>query len=368
MPKVLVFKETILPPSETFIIAQMRSLRRYTPSFVGLEPTPRSLPLDSTPLLLSSQPTKIADFRSKIYRRIGIAPLFHERVKALHVDLIHAHFACGGQTILPLRRKLKVPLVVSLHGGSDVPVDTTHRGIYRDVASEADLFICVSDFMRNEAIKAGYPPEKLLLHYIGIDLTFFSPQPEPVNDRNILFIGRLVERKGCEYALRAVKLLEHDCPEAHLTVIGDGPLRTQLELLARELGVNATFLGVQTPEAVREHLRRARVFCLPSVLTSDGDSEGLGMVFAEAQAMGVPVVSTFHGGIPEVVRHEETGLLCPERNSDALAEALERLINDSELHATFRKEGVRHISERFDLEHQTAKLEEIYDSARAQVK
>src|ERR1035441_8947340 len=120
MPKVLVFKETILPPSETFIIAQMRSLRRYTPSFVGLEPTPRSLPLDSTPLLLSSQPTKIADFRSKIYRRIGIAPLFHERVKALHVDLIHAHFACGGQTILPLRRKLKVPLVVSLHGGSYV--------------------------------------------------------------------------------------------------------------------------------------------------------------------------------------------------------------------------------------------------------
>ena len=177
MPKVLIFKETLLPPSETFILAQMGALTRFSPYLVGLEPTSKGLPLDDTPLLLSSRASIASDLRAKLYRRTGFAPLFHSRVRDLRPDLVHAHFASGGKTSLPLHKMLQLRLVVTLHGGSDVPIQKPKMGIYRELAEKADLFLCVSDFIRKQAIEAGFPPEKLLVHYIGIAERSFFQRP-----------------------------------------------------------------------------------------------------------------------------------------------------------------------------------------------
>jgi glycosyltransferase involved in cell wall biosynthesis len=144
-------------------------------------------------------------------------------------------------------------------------------------------------------------------------------------------------------------------------VIGDGPLRSRLETLARELNVRCRFLGVQPASTVREALQRAQIFCVPSVTAANGDSEGLGMVFAEAQAMGVPVVSTRHGGIPEVVSDRVTGLLAPERDHEALADSLCLLLGNEDLWQAFRAAGLQHVEQRFDLKRQTALLEAVYD-------
>jgi colanic acid/amylovoran biosynthesis glycosyltransferase len=359
MRKVLIFKETLLQPSETFVLAQMEALSVYAPTLVGLERARPSLALEQVPLLLSDSGTAISDFRSKLYRRTGIAPVFHRRAKRLLPDLVHAHFASGGRSALPLARALRVPLVVTLHG-NDVTARGQHPDRYRRLGEDASLFICVSEFIRDRALEAGFPSQKLVVHYIGIDRGLFSPSISPVTSQGVLFVGRLVEKKGCEYLVRAMELVQRAHPQCELTVIGDGPLRTSLEALAKDLNLRCQFRGIQSAAAVREALRKARIFCVPSLTAADGDSEGLGMVFAEAQAMGVPVVSTMHGGIPEVVVDRVTGLLTPERDHQALADALSVLLVDDGLWQQFHHAAPRHIEQRFDLQAQTALLEDIY--------
>ncbi len=225
MPRVLIFKETILPPSETFILAQMGALTKFSPHLAGLEPAPKSLPLEEPPILLSRHASKASDLRAKIYRRIAFAPLFHRRVRDLQPDLIHAHFASSGKAVLPLQKQLRRPLIVTLHGGSDVPLHKPYVGIYRELWERATLFLCVSDFIRRQAIEAGYPADKLVVHYIGIDRTLFLPPAEAAATDSILFVGRLVEMKGCEYAIRAMRVVQARRPETEFTIIGDGPLR-----------------------------------------------------------------------------------------------------------------------------------------------
>jgi colanic acid/amylovoran biosynthesis glycosyltransferase len=359
MRKVLVFKETLLQPSETFILAQMRALTNHVPILAGLERAHPSLPLEQEPLLLSDRGRSISDARAKLYRRSGIAPFFHHKAKRLLPQLVHAHFASGGRTALPLARVLGVPLVVTLHG-SDVTVRGRQPDLYKRLGKDASLFICVSEFIRNRALEAGFPSHKLIIHYIGIDRELFSPSAPPGTSQGVLFVGRLVEKKGCEYLVRAMQLVQRAHPQCELTVIGDGPQRLSLETLARDLSIRCQFRGTQPAEVIREALVKARIFCVPSLTASNGDSEGLGMVFAEAQAMGVPVVSTMHGGIPEVVVHGLTGLLTPERDFQAIADALCVLLVDDDLWQQFHHAASKHIEQRFDLKAQTALLEEIY--------
>jgi glycosyltransferase involved in cell wall biosynthesis len=150
-----------------------------------------------------------------------------------------------------------------------------------------------------------------------------------------------------------------------LVIIGDGPLRRELEQLALSLRLPAEFLGVQGSDAVRRWMQRARVLCNPSVKAGNGDTEGLGMVFAEAQATGLPVVSTQHGGIPEVIRDGETGLLARERSVEELASHLERMFADRAFWDACSERAKRWIREQFDIRRCTAGLEEVYDEAVA---
>jgi len=359
MPGVLIFKETLLQPSETFILAQTGALKEYAPVLAGLERAHPSLPLPHEPILLSRRGWPISDFRAKLYRRTGIAPSFHRKAKQPRPALIHAHFATGGRTALPLARELGVPLLVTLHG-----FDVTFSGIrqeqYKRLAEEASLFVCVSEFIRNCALALGFPAEKLITHYIGIDRELFAPGAPARPRGGILFVGRLIEKKGCEYLLRAMKRVQGAHPGCEVTIVGDGPLRPGLEALARELGIRCKFRGVQPASVVRECLQEAKIFCVPSVTAANGDSEGLGMVFAEAQAMGVPVVSTKHGGIPEVVASQETGLLATERDIEALADALVLLLSDEDLWQRFHRAAQQRVEKHFDLTAQTKLLEKIY--------
>ena len=175
-----------------------------------------------------------------------------------------------------------------------------------------------------------------------------------------MFVGRLVEKKGCAYLLRAMRSVQQSFPAARLVVIGDGPERSSLEREAAEYKLSCDFLGAQSAEKIRTQLARARVFCVPSTKAQTGDSEGLGIVFAEAQAVGVPVVSTAHGGIPEVVCHGKTGLLAPEKDSEALAHHIQRFFADDIFWENCSKQAIRWIADKFDIRRQTTELELIY--------
>jgi colanic acid/amylovoran biosynthesis glycosyltransferase len=179
----------------------------------------------------------------------------------------------------------------------------------------------------------------------------------------VAFVGRFVEKKGADDLLAALAALGPGRPSA--VFIGAGPLLASMQAYARELRVDATFLGTQTPAEVREALLSSRLLAAPSRIARDGDTEGLPTTIMEAAALGLPVVATHHSGIPEAVADGETGLLCPEADRTALAANLARLLADEDLRARLGRQARALMVSRFDLAAQTARLEEIYDEVAA---
>jgi colanic acid/amylovoran biosynthesis glycosyltransferase len=374
MNKVLVFSERMLPTTCSFIPLQVNQLQRYTAQYVGLIPAPdHNLSLPQEPILLSRDRTRFARCRRELYRWIGVAPEFHARVREVGSHLVHAHFAEGASPALFLSNGLNLPLIMHLRGGAELMPDSELRGhlfelpylaYRRQLWQRASLFLCVSRFIRDKALRAGFPEYKLRIQYTGLNLSAYTPTlPVSEKDPNmVLYVGRLVPYKGCDYLLRAMQRVQQRRPQAHLVVIGDGHFRPLLQQLNGELGVRAIFLGELPQQTIRTWLERARVFCGPSVKVESGMSEAFGNVFSEAQSMGVPVVSFRHGGIPETMREGVTGLLAPERDVELLAEHLRRYLEDDAFWARSREEGMRWVRQEFDVRTQTAKLELIYDT------
>jgi len=276
---------------------------------------------------------------------------------------------------LPLARKLKIPLIVTFHG-YDVTVEDRfarhsfylHRKYIRhrdELKREAVRFIAVSEYIRKKLLEQGFPEEKIVVHYIGVDVKKFQPTPAVVREKKVLFVGRLVENKGCEYLIQAMNRVQDIEPDAELVVIGDGPLRKSLEELAGNVLKEYRFLGILPPESVRNWMSRVKVFCVPSIVASTGDAEAFGLVFTEAQAMGLPVASFATGGISEAVSHGETGLLAKERDVEELADNIQRLLADDDLWLMMSRQGQERVQERFNLERQTRLLEDIYTAVLA---
>ena len=152
-----------------------------------------------------------------------------------------------------------------------------------------------------------------------------------------------------------------ELPQARLKIIGDGPLRAELQAQADQLQLKAEFLGVQPPDVVHRNMREARLLAAPSVRTEQ-DAEGLGMVFLEAQALGRPVVGFASGGIGEAVAADETGLLCAERDVDRLVANLLQVLRDDALATRLGEAGAKRVRQRFDVLEQTRQLESLYDA------
>jgi len=373
-PAVAIFAEPLLAPSMTFISAQASALAEFTPVYVSPQWASPRLEIPFKPTVVISNDAQATPFWKRFqqvpFKVFGYDPRFFRRVSAYHPVLLHAHFGPAGLTALPLARWLKVPLIVTFHG-FDATVSDVHlaQSNYRNRAylrnrhvlqQEAALFIAVSEFLRKQLIARSFPEERILVHYIGVDTNFFQPSPAISRGSVVLFAGRLTEKKGCEYLLRAMRVVEEALPAAELVVIGDGELRGELEGTARNTLRNCRFLGWQPPEAVREWMNRARVFCVPSVRAGSGDREGFGMVFAEAQAMGLPVASFSSGGVPEAVLHGETGLLAAEGDWQSLAGNILALLENGNLWRKMSEAGQNRVRQLFNLKKQTAKLEETY--------
>ncbi len=368
MKKVIVFRDLLLARSETFIQGQADSLKEYTPVFAGLRQAVPSLAIPRGILMTHATGT-LGKAAALAYRLTSIAPRFHAALRDEHASLIHAHFAVDGATALGMRRLLGIPLLVTLHGYDITWEDSAFRAsvIGRRylkqrprLFSDASLFLCVSRSIRDKAIARGFPVEKLAVHYTGIDCSQFSPLADATRDPNlVVFVGRLIDMKGCEYLIRAMALLAHK--GVQLVILGDGPLRAELEALAQELAINVSFLGMQPAPVVRSWLAKARLFCAPSVTTARGQAEGLGMVFLEAQAMGTPVVSSLSGGIPEAVADGETGLLAAERDVAALADHITRLLVDEPFWQACSLAGPKRVSAEFDIRRQASRLEGFYN-------
>jgi colanic acid/amylovoran biosynthesis glycosyltransferase len=367
-PNVLIYRDRLLYPSETFIREQTESLERFTPYYLGARPI-RGIETPGARTLFIGGSGAIGRMNEILFKGLHMAPFTFNRLSRIRPQLIHAHFGMDAVEAMPIARRLRVPLVVTFHG-HDVNVNDAVTAMNRrgrrylrhrhQLGKFSSLNIVVSRSAHRDLLARGFVNRDIFLHYIGVDVTKFSRNFAVARENIVLFVGRLVEMKGCEYAIRAMAALQQEIADTRLVIIGDGPLRPSLEMLARELNCRCEFLGVQSSEAVRGWMSRARVFCTPSVTATSGNVEAFGIVFIEAQAMELPVVSTTAGGIPEAVENGVTGLLAPEKDWRALAAHLHTMLTDFVLWEKFSLAGRQRVCREFNLQSQTRILEAKY--------
>jgi colanic acid/amylovoran biosynthesis glycosyltransferase len=372
-PVVAIFREFLLNYNEPYIRDQGEALCRYQSHYFGVRRV-KGIDLPRERTLVLHNGGRVGRASEAVFKLFGVSPVLVRGLRQLRPALLHAHTGIGGAHVLPLARRLRVPLVVTFHGFEVTATDETlHRR--RDLGRvflrrretmkrEGHLFIAVSEFIRGRMLERGWPEERVALHYIGVDTERFRADPAVRREPVVLFVGRLIETKGVTHLVAAMRQVQARVPDAELVVVGRGPLQGDLERQAQDSGVRVRFVGVLPPEEVRAWMNRARAFCMPSVTASNGTVEALAIVALEAQAMGLPVVGSRSGGIPEAVADGQTGLLAPERDSATLAAHIEALLTDDVLSQRMSAAAAARVRERFDLRRQTARLEDLYDRAR----
>ncbi|MBU7583278.1 MAG: glycosyltransferase [Nostoc sp. TH1S01] len=371
-PPVVIFSSLLLPASQTFVRDLLgEQLENFTAYYVGSRFV-QGLTLPSERAIVVNQGNFSGKLVEGAFKFSGFAPNLYQKLKQINPVLINAQFGLSGVLALPLARKLKIPLLVHFRG-ADATVkeeyaryaSVNHWIYYRRrevLKQEAKMFLAVSNFIKTKLIEQGFPEEKIITHYDGINIQKFQPDVSVTREPVVLFVGRLTEKKGCEYLIKSMARVQAILPNTKLIIIGDGTLRSELEALAAKLLTNYQFLGVQPSDVVKSWMNRAQVLAAPSVTAAQGDSEGLPTVVVEAQAMALPVVSTFHAGIPEAVINGETGFLVAERDVDGLAEYILALLKDNEKWQFFSIKAREHITRNFDNSKQIKALESIYNS------
>jgi colanic acid/amylovoran biosynthesis glycosyltransferase len=283
-------------------------------------------------------------------------------------DIIHCQFGTIAQMGLVLRQTglIKGKLMTTFRG-IDISSYVQKEGdrIYEKVFVEGDFFLANCEFFRSRAIAIGCDPQKIVVHGSGIDCDkfTFSPRHFPKNGKiQIVTTGRLVEKKGIEYAIHAVAKLIHTNQNIEYNIIGDGPLKDDLQKLIAELNVTniVKLLGWKQQQEVIDILNNCHIFIAPSVTAADGNQDAPVNTLKEAMAMGMPVISTFHGGIPELIEDGVSGFLVPERDADAIAEKLSDLIAHPEIWEQMGHAGRKRVEEKYDMNKLNNELVRIY--------
>lgn len=296
----------------------------------------------------------------------AMAPLLRRQHK---YDVIHCHFGPYGQLGNFLREAglITGKLVTTFHG-ADVSAAVRKHGphVYARLFSSGDLFLPISDYWRSRLIELGCPAEKIIVHRMGIncdDFAFKARSPDIDGTVRFISVCRLVEKKGIEYAIQAITALARTGRKATYDVVGDGPLRSSLQQLAAGLGVQAfvKFHGWRERREVMALLENASVFVAPSVTSITGEQEGVPVALMEAMAMGLPVVSTWHSGIPELVEDGRTGLLVHEKDAGALCEKFEYLVDHPQVWIELSLAGRAMVEESYNIQKLNDKLVRIFD-------
>ncbi len=327
-PNILVFRDKLLLPSEGFIKTHYTAFDAANLVYLASQYGWRASELGGQTMATAS-----GSLQRFLFKQTGHTPRLAD-LRRLAPQSVHAHFGRGGALALPVAQALGVPLYVTFHGG-DATKETHRRRrliptIYQRRLSKlqdyASGFLCVSQFVADCLAAQGFPKSKLITHYIGIDLAQMTP-PRQRNGR-LLFIGRLVDKKGVDILLAAMRRLQNaqsgkmsSWKSLGLDIAGAGPLEDTLREQAADLP-SVRFLGWQKPQQLASIMRTAQAVVVPSRIAADGDCEGLPTVVLESIRAGLPVVATNHAGIPEIICDQETGFLVPENDPDSLAAAL----------------------------------------------
>lgn len=293
------------------------------------------------------------------------APLLH---RLDEYDAVHAHYGPVGNAFQFIASETEAPFITSFYGYDASELLEKNPWRYESLFKSADMIASLSLDMDERLAAHGCSSEKLVRFPLPIDTDSFQYTPssgKSAETIDLLSVCRLVEKKGITYVLDALENIKEDYPIKY-RIAGDGPLREELERQVFELNLEniVTFEGWKSSDEVAKFMSESDIFIQTSVISSEGDKEGTPTVLLEAQARGMPVVSTYHAGIPEIVDDGNSGILVPERDSSAIESVLRKLVSDPSKWSEYGRNGRELVKKRHSLKAVASRLEEIYTEDR----
>lgn len=342
-------------PSERFVVDLLRGTTR-TRSFVACGRRHHVVDAPRVPVraMLPLLPRRPEDRLRRQIRALLAA------YAALHrVDLLHAHFGYYAAHTAAVARRLHRPWIVSLHGYDVLVMAPNDPELDRVV--QADAVIVPSAFLAAAAVDRGFPEERIRVIPSGIDVASYRFKERHADGERVTvtFAGRFVAKKGVLDAAQAMAAVQSTHPHLQCRFVGFGPLEDELRAEIERLRLTATVTDGRPGDAVRSALAETDLVLTPSRTAADGDAESLGLVNIEAQACGVPVVSTRHGGIPDAVG-ADAGILVPEGDVPAMAQALTDLVEHPQRWGAMGRAGRAHVEAKFRLADRVSDVEDLY--------
>lgn len=298
--------------------------------------------------------------KQRIYEAAYIGKVLRQN----KVQHIHAHFAgTAARTAYWIKKLYNISFSFTAHA-NDFFCHSNYPVTLNDLFKTASFIVTVSDFSVAE-LQKRFPKKNKKIHrvYNGIDLSSFSITQPANNSPLILSVGRLIEKKGFEPLIDSCALLKNKGNNFTCEIIGEGPLQEQLQqrIQQNNLEGHVKLLGPQSQNFIIDKLQKTYLFVLPCVTESDGGKDNLPTVIIEAMACGLPIVSTYLAGVPEMVVDGKNGLLIEEKNILQLADALEKLLKNPDLIAQFGKQSRKLAEEKFALEITTSQLKQLFE-------
>jgi colanic acid/amylovoran biosynthesis glycosyltransferase len=337
--------------SETFIKAQIDLLPASIILHTGWLPTQynNGLPIQSVSNVFQNRYLQKI-FRSNQSSAEDAIGLLLTRNK---IDVVLAQYGPGGVAMLPVCKKYGIPLVVHFHGfdASEKSTLKQYKDQYLQLFEYSKAVVAVSTAMKNNLISLGCPEEKIIHITYGPNDIFFKNNPN-FQSNTFFAIGRFVAKKAPYLTILAFNELLKECPAARLQIAGEGELLSTCYNMIKALRIEdkVELLGVITPEQAREKMANSLAFVQHSIVAANGDSEGTPLAILEAQAAALPVIGTYHAGIPEVVVDRETGYLVQETDIFGMKEAMKKVFCDRSLAKKLGFEGRNRIKRNFTME------------------
>ncbi len=378
--KVIHYSPVWLPQTQTFVFTQIKYLPSDIEVHVICEKVENLEQFSVENIYSLESMAKLRVLWDKIVRKVGVRRHLNflvEKGTKINAQILHSHFGHFAWRNIGAIRKLKLKHVVTFYGMdvNKVPRQLHWRKRYLRLFANVDAVLCEGGYMAECIAKLGCPKEKISVHRLGVELDDIVYKPRSwsaTDDLNVLLAGRFTEKKGFCYALEALAAIK-DRVRLKITIVGDA-LEHEVESREEKRRILATIdkfdlrelvrlLGFRQYKELRELAYEHQIFISPSVTAFDGDSEGGAPVtIIEMAASGMPVVSTRHCDIPEVIMDGETGLLANERDVGGLVECLQLLIDNPHKWSFYAKNARLHIEKNYNAKTQGQALSRIYET------
>lgn len=362
---IAIFSPSQNPYSETFIQAHKNFLKGNVFYYYGSK---GRIKLEGQERLVS----KALQWRYRIIgklKRHSFSKINEQSVltslKKQAIDVVLVEYGTHAYSLLSLLKSSNLPVVVHFHGFDASVYETIKKcDNYKGVIKLASKVVAVSTTMQQKLIELGFNKDNIIHTPCAANPIFESVKPV-FSKKQFIGIGRFTDKKAPYYTIMAFNKVVKDHPDAKLLLAGNGGLLNMCQNLVRQYGLEnqVHFLGVISPEEYRTLLSESLAFVQHSITAENGDMEGTPVAILEASVAGLPVISTNHAGIPGVIVHGKTGLLCDEHDVTAMANNMIQVLDDVAYAQQMGNDGKHHILENFSMERHIQVLQKVLEEA-----